>query len=58
MKLLKFLFYFVNIINLILLIPITWILMPIYYKLRNEIIICKAIIDENWKKFEYKINKE
>ena len=57
MKVLKFLFYFINIIIFISLIPLTWIFMPIYYKLKGEFILGKAIIDENWKEFLNKVEK-
>lgn len=57
MKALKFLFYFVNIIIFILLIPLTWIFMPIYYKLKGEFILGKAIIDKNWNEFLNKLEK-
>lgn len=57
MKVLKFLFYFINIIAFISLIPLTWIFMPIYYKLKGEFILGKAIIDKNWNEFLNKLEK-
>lgn len=57
MKVLKFLFYFINIIVFISLIPLTWIFMPIYYKLKREFILGKAIIDKNWEDFLHKMEK-
>ena len=58
MKVLKFLFYFINTIILISLIPLTWILMPIYYKLKGEFILDKALIDKYWEEFLHKVKSK
>ena len=58
MKVSKFLFYFIGTIFIILLIPLTWILMPIYYKLKGEFILGKAIIDKNWEEFSHKVKNK
>ena len=58
MIILKFLFYFINTIILISLIPLTWILMPIYYKLKGEFILDKALIDKYWEEFLHKVRSK